>query len=272
MERDHIPNLPFTNYIVVHKKSLPVQGVYVLDLSLPRPPLLHPRVPLENRQNLVLHTTKGAVTADVWFVHNESTRSPRVSMTLGNDNGFVHANLHDPSCRDANEPTARPSLDVAVHANHGDISLTLPHCFRGPVTIHTTHERITFSPALEPCTSQLSDVLGERVYFVGERPRSGEWRGGDDDEGMENTSEEAVDRLHVYGDHTNVCGLAGLAKRSLGGGRLCGIFYIISAYDLSHAFLLTGEGLFQRCSLGRDYVIFSLSHLYDVLHRTTVVL
>jgi hypothetical protein len=92
-----------------------------------------------------------------------------------------------------------------VHADHGDISLTLPHCFRGPVTIHSTHERITFSPALKPCTSQLSDVLGEQVYFVGERPRKGEWRGGDeDDEGTEDAPEEAVDRLHVYGNHTNV--------------------------------------------------------------------
>jgi len=126
-------------------------------------------------------------------------------MSLGNDNGFIHAKLHDPSCRDANEPTARPSLDVTVRASHGDISLALPLCFRGPVTIHTTHERIAFSPGLKPCTSQLSDVLGERVYFVGERPRKGEWRGGsEDDGGMEHTPEEAVDRLHVYGDHTNV--------------------------------------------------------------------
>src|SRR5712671_1742664 len=118
--------------------------------------------------------------------------------------GVKRIQQHDPSCRDANEPTARPSLDVNVHADHGDISLALPHCFRGPVTIHTTHERIIFSPALKPFISQLSDVLGQRVYFVGERPRNGEWRGGNEDESLEGTPEEAVDSLHVYGNHTNV--------------------------------------------------------------------
>jgi len=50
-----------------------------------------------------------------------------------------------------------------VHADHGDISLALPHCCRGPVTIDSGHERSIFSPALNPAIPQLSDVLGERV-------------------------------------------------------------------------------------------------------------
>jgi hypothetical protein len=62
----------------------------------------------------------------------------------------------------------------------------------------------------------LSDVQGVRVYFVGDRPRSGKWRGdgGDDDDDdkesdEEDTSvgkfpEEPLDELSVGGWHTSV--------------------------------------------------------------------
>jgi hypothetical protein len=150
---------------------------------------------------------KTALFTQRWYV---VLRLPRAAPDLKDDGApikRIHTQQHDPSCRDANEPTARPSLDINVRADHGDISLALPYCFRGPITINTTHERIIFSPGLKPFASQLSDVLGERVYFIGERPRKGEWRGGSEDDrdvGMENTPEEAVDRLHVHGKHTTV--------------------------------------------------------------------
>ena len=95
-------------------------------------------------------------------------------------------------------------------SRYGDISLSLPRCFRGPMTIHTSHDRVAFSPAVEERMALLSDVDGVRVYFVGDRPRSGTWRGGNDaGEGAEDadaggSAEEPLDELSVDGWHSSV--------------------------------------------------------------------
>ena len=111
------------------------------------------------------------------------------------------------------ESEDRPSLDIKVQANYGDVSLSLPRCFRGPITIHSLHERIAFSqerivfsPALEECTAPLSDAQGVRVYFVGDRPRSGRWCGGNNagGAGAGESQEEPLDELSVGGWHTGV--------------------------------------------------------------------
>ena len=52
----------------------------------------------------------------------------------------------------------------------------------------------------------LSDIQGVRVYFVGDRPRSGRWRADVDKEGEKDRgeSEEPLDELSVGGRHTSV--------------------------------------------------------------------
>ncbi|KAI9511394.1 hypothetical protein F5148DRAFT_344328 [Russula earlei] len=218
-----IPSVPSTNYVLVSRRDSAVEGAYALDLSLPAPPL-HRNISDEDRKNLALHTTGGPITAEVWIIahghtHNVNGRakssSTRVTMRLCSDNGFVDATLHDPSSPDGDEDRlARPSLDVDVCASHGDVSLSIPRCFRGPITIPTTHDRIALSPALERCTALISDVRGVRVYFVGERPRLGDWgrgcegegEGEEDGEVTGNIQEEPepVDSLFVGGEHTKV--------------------------------------------------------------------
>ena len=93
-----------------------------------------------------------------------------------------------------------------MHANYGDVSVSLPRHFHGHITIRTSDERIAFSPALKDCTALLSDVPGSRVYFVGDRPRGG--AGGmqqNDDEGETLLVEdEPVDELSVGGKYTSV--------------------------------------------------------------------
>jgi hypothetical protein len=91
---------------------------------------------------------------------------------------------------------------MALRADYGDIFLSLPRCFRGPITIRTGDERIAFSPALEEYASLISDVPGVRVYFVGARPRSGKWGNGgsDNDESVE----DLLDELTVDGKFTSV--------------------------------------------------------------------
>ena len=90
---------------------------------------------------------------------------------------------------------------MALRAYYGDIYVSLPRCFRGPITIRTGDERIALSPALEEYASLISDVPSIRVYFVGARPRSGKWGdGGSDNESVE----DLLDELTVDGKFTSV--------------------------------------------------------------------
>jgi hypothetical protein len=91
---------------------------------------------------------------------------------------------------------------MALRANYGDIFLSLPRYFRGPMTIRTGDERISLSPALDEYASLISDVPGIRVYFVGTRPRSGKWGYGGSDEGS--SVEDALDDLTIDGKFTSV--------------------------------------------------------------------
>ncbi len=87
------------------------------------------------------------------------------------------------------------------------MSLSLPRCFRGPITIRSSHERVAFSPALEQRLAPISDVQGVREFFVGDRPRSGRWRGDVGKEGENDAGEsleEPLDELSVGGRHTSV--------------------------------------------------------------------
>lgn len=86
-------------------------------------------------------------------------------------------------------------------ADYGDIYVSLPRCFRGPINISTGDSRIALSPALEDRTALLSDIRGTRVYFVGDRPHRGEWGlSGDRDQDPEGP----VDELYASGKFTSV--------------------------------------------------------------------
>jgi hypothetical protein len=211
----------------VSKKGVAIEGQYFIDLSIPLAPQFVSDA-VSGTENLSLHTTSGAVTADVW-VTGKNKPQCGVSMKLCSDNGHVHAKVvRLPLCivqdfsktktnpqHDAfsdGESEHRLSLNIDLRANYGDISLSLPRYFRGPITIRSSHERVAFSPALEERMAPLSDVEGVRMYFVGNRPRSGRWRGDvddDDQESEEDTSagglpEEPLDELSVGGRHTSV--------------------------------------------------------------------
>ncbi|KAH9027190.1 hypothetical protein EDB84DRAFT_1439917 [Lactarius hengduanensis] len=188
-----------TNYLCVSKKDVAIEGQYFIDLSIP-PPALHI---VSGAKNLSLYTTSGAVTADVWVTGNNKLK--RASIKLCSDNGRVCAKIHDTFYNGESE--RRPSLDIELWANYGDVSLSLPRCFRGPITIRSPHERIAFSAVLERRVAPLSDAQGVRVYFVGDQPRSGRWRGGVGEEGGKDAGgslEEPLDELSVGGRHTSV--------------------------------------------------------------------
>jgi hypothetical protein len=109
---------------------------------------------------------------------------------------------HDPLLPHESTRTL-PFLDMEMCANFGDIYVSLPRCFRGPITIRTRDHRIDFSPALKERTALVSDIAGILVYFVGDRPRSGKWgkpSGSDNGE----TVEDSFDKLLVGGRFSSV--------------------------------------------------------------------
>jgi hypothetical protein len=89
---------------------------------------------------------------------------------------------------------ALPFLDIELRANYGDVYVSLPRCFRGPITIRTGDDRIALSPALEEHTALISDVPGVRVYFVGDRTRVGKW--GNDGDNSDNGGAVEDSSLH----------------------------------------------------------------------------
>jgi hypothetical protein len=72
-------------------RDAPVNGQYILDLSLAPPPLPPGIAPDAVRKNLTLHTTNGHVTAEIWIKHDRSTKSKRVSLDMYSRNGAVRA-------------------------------------------------------------------------------------------------------------------------------------------------------------------------------------
>lgn len=115
---------------------------------------------------------------------------------------------------------ARPNLDVEICASHGDVSISLPRCFRGEITIRSTHDRISFSPSFGSYAAPLLDIPEERVYFVRDelceggggteqRRRSlGEAAQGTTSSKYDGQSgvreEESLDALLVHGEHRSV--------------------------------------------------------------------
>jgi hypothetical protein len=95
---------------------------------------------------------------------------------------------------------------MEMGANHGDVSISLPLCFRGHITIRTGDERVAFSPALKECTALLSDVPGVRVYFVGDRQRGRGTRSsyGNGNDGGETAQGEPLDELSISGRYSSV--------------------------------------------------------------------
>jgi len=123
-------------------------------------------------------------------------------LDLCTEDGTVRATVHDSSSPDKSS-RALPYLDMELRANYGDVHLSLPRCFRGPITIRTGDDRVAFSHAFQERTTLISDISDVRVYFVGDRPRGGKWGKGDDGDGGE-TARDLLDELSVSGRHTSV--------------------------------------------------------------------
>jgi hypothetical protein len=144
----------------------------------------------------------------VWFCEGKSgTSLPPLSNEQGVEGFEMHTQKqHGSDGRNG----ACPNLDIEICANSGDVSVSLPRCFRGEITIRASSDRVMFSPALGACTAQLLDIPEERVFFVrNELCEDGRWSNGNsnsngDSKGQGRSPEEPQDALLIHGEYRNV--------------------------------------------------------------------
>ena len=84
-----------TNYLRVCKPHADIDGQYALDLAMP--PLLQSAydgvlISKQNR-NLLLESSKGSISAEIWVIPDPSGNSKRASMTLLSQTGPVKAKV-----------------------------------------------------------------------------------------------------------------------------------------------------------------------------------
>ena len=115
---------------------------------------------------------------------------------------IINIKQHGPYSSDNRRSRIFPFLNMKMHSNYGDVYLSLPRCFRGPITIRTGDDRIAFSPAFGAQTALISDISGVRVYFVGTRPRGGKW-GTANSGGNGESVEDLLDEVEVDGKFTS---------------------------------------------------------------------
>jgi hypothetical protein len=63
-----------------------IDGQYFIDLSIPPVPKTVPHV-VAGSENLLIHTTSGPISADVWVTGNNKLK--RVSMKISSDDKYV---------------------------------------------------------------------------------------------------------------------------------------------------------------------------------------
>lgn len=186
------PDLPPTNYLHVREKDSAVKKKVLLDLSIPPPQTLALPTGTQGSEisNLILDSHNGAVSGDVWVLRSDAGDSAsrtskgmrdRVRLEFLSHNGAIKALVHvHPSMA---EP--RPFLHIEARGHNGSVTISIPRCFRGQLTLHTHNGRVQLSSALAPRAAMLSGLNGTHTYFVGERPSDDKWRTGTSGEGEE---------------------------------------------------------------------------------------
>ena len=86
----------------------------------------------------------------------------------------------------------RPFLQIEARGHNGSVTISIPRCFRGQLTLHTHNGRVQLSSALTPRAAMLSGLNGSYTYFVGERPRDDKWRTGTSGEGEGEDVDEVI--------------------------------------------------------------------------------
>jgi len=186
------PELPPTNYLHVREKNGGVKKKVLLDLSIPPPQTsaLPTGTQGPEMSNLILDSHNGAVSGDIWVLRSDAGdgvlrksygKRDRVRLEFLSHNGAIKALVHV----HASMAEPRPFLQIEARGHNGSVTISIPRCFRGQLTLHTDNGRVLLSSALAPRAAMLSGLDGTHTYFVGERPSDDKWRTGTSGEGEE---------------------------------------------------------------------------------------
>lgn len=66
-----------------------------------------------------------------------------------------------------NAPFPRPSISLVLHAHDGNVSLSLPRSFNGPLNVTTRDGGVHFSPEIAAAVTTFSE-METRKCFVGD--------------------------------------------------------------------------------------------------------
>ncbi|KAI0310718.1 hypothetical protein OF83DRAFT_1154134 [Amylostereum chailletii] len=158
------PNIPAVNFLLVRERDRPIQGRYLLDLSVPPPPLSARSSDYKHLgpHNLRFETRDGKISPEIWLVAGEQATQARVSLV--SRDGAINAVFHTPP-----PSTPRAPVRIVLENRDGTTTLALPRSFHGLLRLQTRHSRIVLSPELSALAATLSISKGTHAYFVGAR-------------------------------------------------------------------------------------------------------
>ncbi|KAJ7245648.1 hypothetical protein B0H12DRAFT_1073422 [Mycena haematopus] len=153
-----------TNFLSLSRGNAPIKGKYVIDPRIKIPqPMLPPLAEDETettRRNMFLHTSNGAIDADV-FIIGDGDFKQKVNILVKSSNGAVVVKLHAPA-------SARPPVKIKAQGTYGSVTLHVPRSFCGPVTISTRYGSIRFSDSLLADLTTFNEANKTRRCFIGD--------------------------------------------------------------------------------------------------------
>ncbi|KAF8997730.1 hypothetical protein BDQ17DRAFT_1411313 [Cyathus striatus] len=186
-----------TNNINITRVNGPIRDLYVIDpyLSLP-PSFLPPLPPGEERKNLDVKSVNGSVYLDVRVVGREGRGGGRrkggkgARLGVRSVNGAIEVVFH--------ETQNRPPTTLTAHTQNGQITLSLPRSFKGPVRLTTHNGRVRFSEGVRDKMMVGSEERGCVRGYLGwdERSESADDRREFNAVGGEGSTERRLVKFH----------------------------------------------------------------------------
>jgi len=156
------------NFVSISREHASIKEILTVDPSLYIPESF--RAPLakgeteSTRKNVRLETVHGQLLAEINLVQDKGaleTQSPqRASIHLSSTHGAIKVTIPD--------NPRRPPFILSAKSQNGDIRLTLPRSFIGPVTVSSREHGHVKASALGAHFVTLSEANGKMKGFIGD--------------------------------------------------------------------------------------------------------
>ncbi|KAJ7624256.1 hypothetical protein DFH06DRAFT_1445927, partial [Mycena polygramma] len=154
-----------TNFLSLNRDNESIKGTYAIDPSVKVPEFLLPPLAAgeteATRPNVYLHTTNGSIDVNVFLVGCGDAKR-RVDIVLESSNGSISVKLHDAHAH------TRPPINLKARSVSGNITLHIPHSFRGPLTFTSHNGALRFPGALAGHVTTFGDADHMQRCFVGD--------------------------------------------------------------------------------------------------------